>query len=81
MLKKLWKVHMQLKLRYPGTKIFQFAAVDDIVEERGEAETTDISADVRVYRLHQEHNDFQSFIVSRSDLDASAKRISESGKD
>jgi len=81
MMKKLWKVHMQLKLRYPGTKAFQVAAIDEIVEERREPGTTDISDDVRVYRLHQEHNDFQSFIVSRSDLEASAILVSESGKD
>jgi len=34
---------------------------------------------VRVYRLHKEHNDFQSFIALRSELDASAKAVSESG--
>ena len=73
--KKLWKVHVPLKLRYPGTKTFELAAVDEIVEER--MEPADSSADVRIYRLHKEHNDFQSFIVSRSELDASARPVDE----
>ena len=76
--KKLWKVHVPLKLRYPGTKTFQVAAIDEIVEERAEAGTTDSPADVRVYRLHKEYNNFQSFIVSRAELDASARLASES---
>jgi len=74
--KKLWKVHVPLKLRYPGTKTFEVADIGDIVEERAEAGTSDGSADVRVYRLHKEHNDFQSFMVSRSELDSSAKTCS-----
>jgi hypothetical protein len=78
---KLWKVHVPLKLRYPGTKTFEVAAIGDIVEERGEPGTTDSPADVRVYRLHKEHNDFQSFIVSRADLDANARPVSASGQD
>ena len=77
---KLWKVHVPLKLRYPGTKIFQVAAIDEIVEERVEPGTTESPADVRVYRLHKEHNDFQSFIVSRSELDANTRLVSESGQ-
>ena len=68
---------MPLKLRYPGTKTFALAALDEIVEER--LELADSPADVRVYRLHKECNDFQSFIVSRSELDASAKPVDESG--
>jgi hypothetical protein len=78
--KKLWKVHVPLNLRYPGTKSFEVAAIDEIVEERLEPTTTNSPADVRVYRLHKEHNDFQSFIVSRSELDANTKPVSESGQ-
>ena len=74
---KLWKVHEPLKLRYPGTKTFQVAELNEIVEERPESNAADNPDDVRVYRLHKEHNDFQSFIVSRSDLDASAKLVTE----
>jgi hypothetical protein len=74
--KKLWKVHLPLKLRYPGTKTFEVAAIGDIVEERAEAVGRDGSDDVRVYRLHKEHNDFQSFMVSRSELDSNAKACS-----
>jgi hypothetical protein len=55
------------------------AAVDEILEERAEPGTADSAAEVRVYRLHKEHNDFQSFIALRSELDASAKAVSESG--
>jgi hypothetical protein len=76
MQKKLWKIHVPLKLRYPGTKTFEVAAIGDIVEERAETGTSDGSADVRVYRLHKDHNDFQSFMVSRSELDSSAKTFS-----
>ena len=72
MTKKLWKVHVPLKLRYPGTKTFEVAAIGEIVEERAEAGTSDSSDDVRVYRLHKEFNDFQSFMVSRSELDSNA---------
>ena len=75
--KKLWKVHVPLNLRYPGTKSFEVAAIDEIVEERLDPATTDSPAEVRVYRLHKEHNDFQSFIVSRSELDANTKPVSE----
>ena len=75
--KKLWKVHVPLKLRYPGTKTFALAALNEIVEER--MEMADSPTDVRVYRLHKECNDFQSYIVSRSELDASAKPVDESG--
>jgi hypothetical protein len=75
--KKLWKVHVPLKMRYPGTRASELAAIDEILEERAEPGTTDDSADVRVYRLHKEHNDFQSFIVLRSELDASAKTVPE----
>jgi hypothetical protein len=77
--KKLWKVHVPLKIRYPGTRASEMAAVDEILEERAEPGTTDSAAEVRVYRLHKEHNDFQSFIALRSELDASAKAVSESG--
>jgi hypothetical protein len=77
MQKKLWKVHVPLKLRYPGTKTFQVAEIDEIVEERAEAGTTDSPADVRVYRLHKEYNNFQSFIVSRSELDSNARLTAE----
>jgi hypothetical protein len=77
MTKKLWKVHVPLKLRYPGTKAFATAALDEIVEER--MDVSDNPTEVRVYRLHREHNDFQSFIVSRSELDASARLIDEIG--
>lgn len=76
--KKLWKIHVPLKLRYPGTKAFATAALDEIVEER--TESTDSPAEVRVYRVNKGHNDFQSFIVSRSDLDASARLIDELGR-
>jgi hypothetical protein len=74
--KKLWKVHVPLKLRYPGTKTFEVAAIGDIVEERAEPGTSESSDDVRVYRLHKEHNDFHSFMVSRAELDSSAKSCS-----
>jgi hypothetical protein len=74
---KLWKIHEPLKLRYPGTKIFQVAVQDEIVEERPGTSALDSSDDVRVYRLDKGQNDFQSFIVSRSDLDARAKLVSE----
>jgi hypothetical protein len=74
--KKLWKVHMPLKLRYPGTKTFEMAAIDDIIEERAEPGTSDGSGDVRVYRIHKEYNDFQSFMVSRAELDTNAKTCS-----
>ena len=73
--KKLWKIHLPLKLRYPGTGIFEMAAADEIVEER--TEPTDSPDDVRVYRLHKDHNDFHSFIVSRSELSANAKVVNE----
>ncbi len=73
--KKLWKVHVPLKLRYPGTKTFELAALDEIVEER--MEPTDSPGDVRVYRLQKGCNDFQSFIVSRSELDANTKLVDE----
>jgi hypothetical protein len=73
--KKLWKVHVSLTLRYPGTKTCEVAGVDEIVEEC--AEPADSPADVRVYRLHKGYNDFQSFIVSRSELDANAKPVDE----
>jgi hypothetical protein len=79
--KKLWKVHVPLKLRYPGTKTFEIAAIDDIVEERAEPGTTDSFANVRVYRLHKEHNDFQSFMVSRAELDSNARPVPESGQE
>jgi len=75
--KKLWKVHVPLKLRYPGTKTFELAAADEIVEER--LEPADNPSDVRVYRLHKEYNDFQSFIVSRADLEANTKPVDEPG--
>ena len=75
--KKLWKVHVPLKLRYPGTKTFELAALDEIVEER--LDPTDSPTDVRVYRLQKEHNDFQSFIVSRAELDANARPVDGSG--
>ncbi len=75
--KKLWKVHVPLKLRYPGTKTFEVAAIDEIVEER--TEPADSPADVRVYRLHKDYNDFQSFIVSRSELDANARPVDAMG--
>ncbi len=82
MTKKFWKVHAPLKLRYPGTQTFETAGVDEIVEERVE---TGISAtpeaEVRVYRRHKEFNDFHSFIVSRTELDASAKPVGESDAD
>ena len=83
MTKQFWKIHAPLKLRYPGTKTFETAGIDEIVEERVEPGTVDSSAanDVRVYRRHKEFNDFHSFIVSRSELDASAKLVSESGQD
>jgi len=71
-----------LKLRYPGTRTFETAGVDEIVEERveqGISETPE--AEVRVYRRHKEFNDFHSFIVSRADLDASAKQVGESDAD
>ena len=69
---------MPLKLRYPGTGIFEVAATDEIVEER--TEPTDSPDDVRVYRLHKDHNDFHSFIVSRSELHANAKPVDETGQ-
>jgi hypothetical protein len=75
MTKKLFRVTVPLKLRYPGTKTFELAAVNEIVEER--VEPADNPADVRVYRLHKEYNDFQSFIVSRSDLDANTTPVVE----
>jgi hypothetical protein len=74
--KKLWKIHLPLKLRYPGTKTFEVAAIGDVVEERAEPGMADESGDVRVYRLHKEYNDFQSFMVSRSELDSNAKTFS-----
>jgi hypothetical protein len=74
--KKLWRVHVPLKLRYPGTKTFEVAEVGEVVEERGEPELSASSDDVRVYRQHKAYNDFQSFMVSRSELDASAKTLS-----
>jgi len=77
--RKFWKVHVPLKLRYPGTKTFQVAELDEIVEERLEQGPNESPAEVRVYRMHKEHNNFQSFIVSRTELDASAKPVSESG--
>jgi hypothetical protein len=76
MSKKLWKVHVPLKLRYPGTKTFEIAEIGDIVEERAEAGISDGSGEVRVYRLHKDHNDFHSFMVPRSELDSSAKACS-----
>jgi hypothetical protein len=78
--KKLWKVTVELKLRYPGTKIFQLATADEIVEERVEPGTSDSAAEVRVYRVHKEYNDFQSFIVSRSELDANAVVVPDSSQ-
>lgn len=79
MTKKLWKVHVPLKLRYPGTKTFETAAINEIVEERVEAGTPDApESEVRVYRRHKEFNDFHSFIVLRSELDASANPVTES---
>jgi len=74
--KKLWKVHVPLKLRYPGTKTFEIAAIGEVVEERGEPEINSSADDVRVYRQHKDFNDFQSFMVSRSELDANAKTLS-----
>jgi hypothetical protein len=76
--RKLWKVHAPLKIRYPGTGASEVAAVDEILEERAGPGTSDTGTEVRVYRLHKEHNDFQSFIVLRAELDASAKAVSES---
>ena len=83
MTKKLWKVHVPLKLRYPGTKTFETAAINEIVEERVEAGTASETpdAEVRVYRRHKEFNDFHSFIVLRSELDASANAVTESSVD
>ncbi len=79
MTKKYWKVHVPLRLRYPGTKTFEVAAIDEIVEERVEATAADnADSEVRVYRRHKEFNDFHSFIVTRSDLDSSANPVSES---
>jgi hypothetical protein len=78
---KYWKVHVPLKIRYPGTGTSEIAAVDEILEERVTAGTPAGDGDVRVYRLQKGHNDFQSFLVSRSELDANARAVTESGSD
>ncbi len=77
---KLWKVDAPLKLRYPGTQAFEVAAIGDIVEERTEAGAAEPAGEVRVYRRHKEHNDFQSFMVARSELDSKAKPFTDSSK-
>lgn len=74
--KSLWKVHGHLELRDPSTQAYQYAEIDETLEEVTMQGTTDSPDDVRVFRMKETHT-IQSYIVSRSALEANATRVSE----
>ncbi len=76
MLKSFWKVHGRLELRTPSTQAYQYADSDETLEEVTMPGTTDSPDDVRAFRTKVAHT-IQSYIVSRSALEASATRVSE----
>jgi hypothetical protein len=74
--KKLWRVGGPLKLRTPGTQTYQYAELGESLEEVTMPGTTDSPNDVRVFRTKEDRT-IRSYIVSRSELAANAKPISE----
>jgi hypothetical protein len=52
---KLWKVHGRLKLRNPGTQVYQYADLDETLEEVTTPGAADSPDDVRVFRAKEKH--------------------------
>lgn len=74
--KSLWKVHGRLELRNATTQAYQYADPDETLEEVTMPGTTDSPDDVWVFRTKERHT-IQSYIVSRSALEANASLVSE----
>jgi hypothetical protein len=74
--KKLWKVTGPLKLWKKASQEFQLAIFDEVLEEVTLQEEVGGPEDVLVMRA-KEPSYPQSYRVSRSDLTANAKLVSE----
>jgi hypothetical protein len=74
MLKNLWRVHGTLELRNQRTQAYQYSDIGETLElvtTRAEGVSFD---DVRVFRTKERHT-IQSYVISRSALEANATPV------